>query len=102
MDQHTSSLLEKMLSLLRDFQQKQISLHYLVDGLEGTYNAIEQKLPKAFDLKWYEHWGALETILAVTVEGLSTEQQNESAIAVECHALELLIRAYLSAAPIDG
>jgi hypothetical protein len=64
MSEHTKRILNQMLALLSGYEQGTASLRYLVDGLEGSLDALEEELPKAFYDQWYVHWGGLEQILA--------------------------------------
>jgi hypothetical protein len=43
------------------------NLRKLVSDLEGNLNALEEELPKNFYQGWYEYWGSLEEVSAVSI-----------------------------------
>lgn len=73
MTDHSIRLLQKMLSLLEDYQTGRLGLRHLVDGLEGSFNALNEKLPDGFYIDWHLYWDRLEEKLALS----SDEPQGE-------------------------
>jgi hypothetical protein len=92
MNEHTRSILDRMLSIISDYRVKKISLRNLVDSLEGSLNAIEEKLPSKFMDSWYEYWGDLEIILS-SKEMKADSYDNETLVAL--NELESNISNYL-------
>ena len=90
MNEHTRRILRQMLTLLGEYQRGIANLRYLVDGLEGSLNAVEEELPEAFYTQWYIHWGGLEQILAA-----GTERKHRMEILEEVKMLEALLSQYL-------
>lgn len=90
MNEHTQRILERMLSLLNQFKKGEVALSHLVNSLEGSLSALEEELPRAFYSGWYEHWGELETYLA-----LDLEKERSLDILKEIEALDVLIKQYL-------
>ncbi len=78
MNDHSKRILHAMLLLFDDFELKTISLERLVDGLEFSLKALEEKLPKDFYLQWYEHWGDLETVNALLSVKMATHDPKQS------------------------
>ncbi len=68
MNEDTKRILNQMLALLNGYERGTVSLRYVVDGLEGSLNALEEELSKAFYDQWYTHWGGLEQILAANTQ----------------------------------
>lgn len=58
-----------MLTIIGDYREKKIDLRRLVDSLEGSIDALEDKLPEEFYLEWHKHWNKLEVVLALGQEG---------------------------------
>jgi hypothetical protein len=90
MNEHTKRILERMQFLLREYREGDISLAHLVGSLEGSLSALEEKLPHIFYDTWYEHWGELETYLA-----LGIEEEREAEILKEVEALSTQIKQSL-------
>jgi hypothetical protein len=86
MDVHTRNIIGKMATMLQEFKKRKVNLRALVDGLEGSINALEEKLPDSFYTKWYSHWGSLEQYLAT-----GSEKQFKKEIIMEVEALEGLL-----------
>ena len=55
-----------MLFYLKEFPLGELSLEHIVDGLEFLYFEISHEIPTVFMDAWFEYWGGLETILAVS------------------------------------
>lgn len=90
MNEHTQRILERMLSLLKGYREGDVSLTYLVSSLEGSLSALDEKLPRTFYDPWYEHWGELETYLA-----LGIEKERKAEILKEVEALDTQIKQSL-------
>jgi hypothetical protein len=91
MEEYTSRVLNRMLLILKQYKENEISLSYLVNSLEGSLSALEESLPASFYDLWYEHWGELETYLA-----LGIEKERESEILEEIKLLEIHINQILT------
>lgn len=90
MDQHTRRILGRALGLISDYQGGTVDLRCLVDGLEGSLNAVEEELLGSFYARWYAHWGGLEQILAGGAQGIRSVEIRE-----ETEALEALLNETL-------
>ena len=86
MSEHTKRILERMIALLNEYQQGVVSLRYLVDGLEGSLNTLEEKLPETFYTQWYIHWGGLEQILAA-----GTREKRHAVVLEDVESLKALL-----------
>jgi hypothetical protein len=89
MNEHTRSIIKKMITLLDDYKEGRCNLRTLVDGLEGGLNAIEEKMPETFQKSWYVHWGGLEQILA-----MGTEKARQKEILEDIEALMALLSKF--------
>ncbi len=96
MQEKTNRIFKQMLVLLDQYRLGEISLRKLVDGLEGGLNALEERLPSAFYTKWYNHWGKLEEILAVSLEGFGAEDKSHQQILEEAAVLRSLLGSEIS------
>jgi hypothetical protein len=85
-NEHTRRILKQTLTLLGEYRRGTANLRYLVNGLEGSLNALEEELPETFYTQWYIHWGGLEQILAA-----GTERKRRMEILEEVEALEALL-----------
>ena len=92
MNEHTRRLLDRMRYLLDQYSRKTLSLRSLVDGLELNLNTLEERLPEKFYSDWYTHWGTLEVALAMSVEGLRTEDESRAQVLKAVEALDHLIQ----------
>jgi hypothetical protein len=90
MNEHTQRILERMLSLLTGYREGDVIFTHLVRSLEGSLSALEEKLPRTFYDTWYEHWGELETYLAIGIE-----KERKAEILKEIEALDTLIKQNL-------
>ena len=77
------SVLENMLNVIEDYRLNKIDLRNLVDSLEGSLSALEEKLPSEFYNDWYEHWGELEIILSLGIENARQEKISRKLIQIE-------------------
>ena len=82
MTDHTLRLFEQMMFRLEAYEADAISLRSLVDGLEGSFNALEERLPDAFYQEWFQYWGKLEEKLALSDE-ISSSGPRDRQIAIE-------------------
>lgn len=90
MKQHTLQIFARMLTFLKDYQQGMRSLRGVVDSLEGSLNALEERLPDSFYTEWYAHWGDLEQIAA-----MGTEHKHREVVLEKVKALESLLSQYV-------
>jgi hypothetical protein len=85
MEETTLRNFKTMLTFLSDYREHKIDLRWLVDALEGSINALEEKMSGAFFLEWHRHWDKLEVVLAL-------DKEDEVAIVLtELNSLEMLI-----------
>jgi hypothetical protein len=75
---------------MNDYKRNNISLGQLVNSLEGSINALEEKLPEEFYKIWYSYWGNLEITLAL---GIEIQAQND--ISEDLEELEKIITKQL-------
>lgn len=90
MNEHSNRILEQMIKIIEDYKTGNLNLRYLVDGLEGSISALEEKIPENFSKQWYDHWGALEEWLS-----LKLEEERKEKILQEIDSLEQLITNYI-------
>lgn len=93
MNPHTQRLLGRVRSFLESYRQGDLSLSYLVSGLEASLNALEEPIQGNFYQKWYVYWGRLEEILA-----LDMESEHNDEVLENIQGLERLINAALQSA----
>jgi wobble nucleotide-excising tRNase len=91
MKQHSRAILQRSLSVIHSYRRNDISLGQLVSSLEGSLNALEEKMPEEFYSLWYSYWGNLETALA-----LGIESQAQKEISEDLDVLEKTINKQLS------
>lgn len=60
--------------LTSKYRDGEINLSYLIDSLEGSINALEEKLPIDWNKKWGMNMIKLDTYLALRLE---TERKSE-------------------------
>jgi hypothetical protein len=60
--------------LISKYRDGEVNLSYLIDSLEGSINALEEKLPFDWKEKWVRNMIELDTYLALRLE---TEQKSE-------------------------
>ncbi len=64
-----------MISLINRYRKEEnLNLLSLVNSLEGSLSAVEEKLPQSFYDNWYKCWGGLEMYLAM---GLENDRKRE-------------------------
>ena len=63
---YTTQILSKLINYIDLYLESKITLRELVEHLEHSLNALEEKLPEAFYPNWNEHWGNLEIELAMS------------------------------------
>jgi hypothetical protein len=68
MYQSTLNILQGIMITIKNYNDNNQSLRKIVDDLEGSVNAIEEKLSNKFYSNWQTHWGNLEIILAMGFE----------------------------------
>ena len=68
MNDHTRRILTRMRDLLEAHSADKMELRELVDSLEWSLNAVEERLPSDFYSAWYDAWGTLEQVLALGTE----------------------------------
>ena len=68
MNQQTRNILQRSLSLINDYIEDRISLSRLVSSLEGSLNALEEKMPDQFYKLWYVYWSNLEIVLSLGIK----------------------------------
>ena len=91
MNTHSRAIIQRTLSLINSYRNRDTGLSYLVRSLEGSLNALEEKMPEEFYNSWFSFWGDLETILA-----LGTEAQAQKDIIDDLEGLEKIINKQLS------
>ena len=89
MNQHSRAILQRSVSLISSYRKNDISLGQLVVLMEGSLNALEEKMPEEFYKLWYFHWGNLETALA-----LGIESQAQKEITEDLEDLEKVINSF--------
>ena len=67
MNSHTVRILRYAYLLLEKHEQNKVSLKYLVDSLEGSYTALEEKLSQDLVDGWFDHWEPLKYILEMNI-----------------------------------
>ncbi len=87
---HTNRIISRMIQLIDDYRNNNINLNQLVNSLEGSLTALEERPSEDFLKDWYAHWGALEQWVA-----LQLEDQRQSQILEELKFLEVLLSSYL-------
>jgi hypothetical protein len=65
MEETTIRNFNTMLTLIDDYRRHKINLRWLVNSLEGSINALEERMSTEFFLEWYRYWNKLETVLAL-------------------------------------
>ena len=87
---HTTRLLKNMLRLAKLYQDNDLNLRQLVDGMEGIVNAFEEDMTP-FINEWKPLWGVLEIALAT-----NAEQRMRSDIKRTLAEIETLINSRLA------
>ena len=87
MTEHTERILHRMVKIINQYKNGEVTLPYLVNSLEGSISAIEEPLSEAFKEIWYKHWGNLEIVLA-----LNEEEGKRNDILADLDGLEVLIK----------
>lgn len=85
-----------MLILLKEYQQGMSTLREVVDSLEGSLNALEERLPDSFYTEWFTHWENLEQIVA-----MGTEHNRREIALEEVMALQSLLSQYVTSSRFD-
>lgn len=93
MNDRTGRLIGRMRHLHGQYSQKEITLGSLVGGLELNLNTIDERLAEDFNRGWYSHWGTFEVALAMSVEGLRTEDESRAQCLEAVEALDHLLQA---------
>ena len=91
MNPHSRTILQRSLEFIDNYRNGLISLKKLVNSLEGSLNALEEKLPKEFYESWFSFWGDLETVVA-----LGNELQTHEDVNRDIESLEEIISKVLS------
>jgi hypothetical protein len=73
MEQQTKSILLRALSLMKDYKNSSISLQQLVEALEGSLKALDERLSEAFYREWYNHFVNLDVAVALGIEKMNKE-----------------------------
>ena len=68
MNNHSNRIIDYMHILISKYRDGEINLSYLIDSLEGSINALEEKLPFDWNEKWVMNMIELETYLALRLE----------------------------------
>ena len=92
MNKHTKKIMKQMITLFEDYHKGRIGLRGLVDGLEGCFNAIDEKLPKIFYDQWFQNWGGLEETLAINKEHKYKKEILEDITALEIMLIEFMAK----------
>ncbi len=74
MKQQTRAILQRSLTLIINYRRNEISLESLVNSLEGSINALEEKMPEEFYKSWYAFWENLETAVALDIESQAKKE----------------------------
>ncbi len=90
MNDQTIRILSRDLELISDYRQAKLPLRGLVDSLEGSINALEERLPRQFYGDWEKSWGELEIALALDKEELYASKIGEELANLERLIIELL------------
>jgi hypothetical protein len=94
MTDHTLRLFTQMMACLERFETHAIDLRSLVDGLEGLFNALEERLPAVFYEEWYQHWRSLEEKLALSDEIASTGPSDRESAVEHARALKHTLKRF--------
>ena len=88
MKPYTTQILSKLINYIDLYLESKITLRELVEHLEYSLNALEEKLPEAFYPNWFEYWGNLEVELAMSLsqrEAPNYERAAKNAISLKHH-----------------
>lgn len=86
MNENTIRINRRMQTIIRDNKNGNCTLAILVNGLEGSFTAREEKMPNEFITKWFIHWRGLEQIFAA-----GSEQAIKTEIKEDIRGLEDLL-----------
>ncbi|KAA3642830.1 MAG: hypothetical protein DWQ07_20110 [Chloroflexi bacterium] len=93
MKPYTKQTLSKLINYIDLYLESKITLRELVEHLEHSINALEERLAESFYPNWNEYWGNLEIELAVSSykkEDYSHERTVENATLLIEHIQSLL------------
>ena len=90
---HTKRILLRMFNAIENFENEKSSLQSLVDFLEGSLNAIEEKFPETFYSDWFSNWGNLEIAWAFMNNDNLSEPPFD--VSSDCEKLKELIWPYI-------
>jgi hypothetical protein len=74
MNEKTSRILNRILLLLSNYRLGETNLAYLVDSLDGSLGALEEKLPDEWRDRWSRKMIELDTYRAL---GLEMERKSD-------------------------
>ena len=91
MNQQTKSILNRVLQNIEMYKKSEIDLDYLVNLLEGSINALEEKLPQEFYDAWFSSWSDLEICLAQGKQNIYRDE-----LLIEIEKINSLVMSYIS------
>jgi hypothetical protein len=74
MNQISRSILERIFLIIRDYELGKTNLTYLIDSLDGSISALEEKLSSNFYANWTRPMLTLDTFLALDLEKSEKEK----------------------------
>ena len=91
MNDHSNRILSRMLLLVSKYRLGEINLAYLVDSLDGSLDALEEKLPDEWKDKWSRKMIGLDTYLALGLEAEKRSEILENLVQLDKLIQELLL-----------
>ncbi len=98
MNAHTRRVLGRTVRLIADYERGAASLGRLVRDLEGSLDALEEKLPDAFYAGWFGCFGELEIAVALGGDG----EHHDAAVRAARGLAEFVEQWLRADAPHDG
>jgi hypothetical protein len=98
MNDHTLRIIRRMIRLIDQYKEGSINLRTLVDGLEGSINALEEKLSEEFYAQWHKYWFELYMIydLSVAYHKPKLSSKDLALIIKDIEALRELLSSFQS------